>query len=179
MPTPDPPQTGVSTREAAAFLNTSVSDVLRRIARGELRAEKFERKGGTYFRVYLDPPPVAPEPHQPIESIPAPEPHQDVPAIVEAALAPLSAALAAERAEKARLATERSEWQTRAVAAETDVKHLSARVSDLERMTQSQTRQLEIQAEAIAAKDEAIREQATAIDAARMKGRPWWQRLFG
>lgn len=77
MSTSEPHQDGVSTREAAAILGVSPSDVLRRIRRGELRAERFTRNGGTYYTVYLDPPQAVAPDAAPIESLPAPEPHQD------------------------------------------------------------------------------------------------------
>jgi hypothetical protein len=119
MPTSEPDRTGVSTREAAAILGTSVSDVLRRIKAGTLRAEKHQRHGGTYFEVFLDPPQPTPEPRQPIEEAPTPEPRQDVAEIVRQAQEPLSVALAAERERNDKLVTENATLRERAVAAET------------------------------------------------------------
>lgn len=122
MPPPDPHQGGVSTREAAAILGTSPSDVLRRIRAGELRAERFERRGGTYFRVYLNPPQDAPgatpEPESSRETGAAPEPLQDAPAATTAALEILAAALASERDERQRLASENAELRERVGRAE-------------------------------------------------------------
>ena len=121
MPTPDPPQGGISTREAAAILGTSTSDVLRRIRAGTLRSERFERAGGTYYRVYLDPPQDTPEaPQEP------PGPRQDVSEAIQAAVAPLVEALAEERSERRKLAEENADLRERIGAAETRAERLQA-----------------------------------------------------
>lgn len=123
MPPPDPPQGGISTREAAAILGTSTSDVLRRIRAGTLRAERFERAGGTYYRVYLDPPQDTPDAHQE-----PPEPRQDA----SEAIAALRAIIEEERAERRQVAAENADLRERIGRAEANAQQERARADRLQ-----------------------------------------------
>lgn len=158
QPPPDPHQRGVSTREAAMLLGTSQSDVLRRIRAGELRAERFERRGGTYFRVYLDSPQPPPAEAAVSETEAAPEPRQDASALAERLLDRLDerdATIAGLHAEL------RAETAARAAA--------EARLTE---SSQAHTRQREADAET-------IRELRAEVERLRVLAeRPWWRRSW-
>lgn len=150
---------GISVREAAIRLGTSESDIRRRIKRGALRAESFDRPGGTLLRVLLDPSETTPEaaPATPAlsERGQAPDTRQDAPEAAQAltaALETIAAALADERAERQRLAEENAALRERVGRAET-------------------------RAEALQAGIEAERAEVRRLLA--LLGRPWYRRLLG
>lgn len=134
---PDPPQPGVSTRQAAIILGTSQSDIRRRIKRGELPAESIARPGGTLLRVLLDPhqdaPGAAPDGEPTPSTVPAPEPLQDAPALNMRLLEIVSAdretirmqaetiAELSERVGRAEAASEAASTRANTLQAEVDV----------------------------------------------------------
>lgn len=75
MHDPDTRHEWVSVAQAAIHFGTSPSDIRRRIKRGELMSESFERPGGTLLRVRIP----APDTHQHNESAPAPDANHDTP----------------------------------------------------------------------------------------------------
>lgn len=143
MTTPEPRLPGISVREAAIRLGVSESDVRRRIQRGELRAEKLPRPGGTLLRVLLDAPADTPTPPQP-----APEARQDAPEAYQAMAGAVTAlsdmtqrqgrqidaqaeTIADLRERIGRSDAARAAWQARARAAEARAAELAAEVERL------------------------------------------------
>lgn len=123
MHSPDTRHEWVSVKQAAIHFGTSESDIRRRIKRGELISESFDRPGGTLLRVRLPAPDDAP----PIESDPAPDPRQHEPDRLQdiatgllERLADQDATVAEQRAEIARINAENADLRERAGRAEAE-----------------------------------------------------------
>lgn len=122
MSTPDTRQPWVSVKQAAIHFGTSESDIRRRIKRGELQSESFERPGGTLLRVRLPASGDAPEAHQPAPDTRQGEPEalQDIAAGLLERLAAQDATIAEKDATIARINAEGASWRERAGRAETE-----------------------------------------------------------
>lgn len=154
MHAPEPRLPGVSVREAAIHFGTSESDIRRRIKAGTLAAEKFERPGGTFYRVLLDDTRAASDTRQSSESVPAPEPLQDAPAATMRAL---------------EMAEDRLDFADALIRANGEtIERLATENADLrERVGRAEQRADSLQAERDRLSVELERER-----------RPWWRKIW-
>lgn len=165
----------VSVREAARRLGISPETVRRRIEAGELVGER-EAIGGSRerFRVRMETPQEAPQEAQ--ELAMAPSSHDASPALTEAsagttaALEILGGALAEERIERQRMATENAALHERVGRAEARAETLQ---SQMEQYILDQLEQTERAHRAEAALE------ASNAELERLKGRPWWRKIWG
>lgn len=147
MQIPDDRYEPISVDEAASRLRVSPSTVRRMIRDGKLQAEREQRPQGEIVRVLWPaavadardvPPPATPAmpampSSEPPGSAPTTAPANDLPAALSVALGPLNEALAAERAERQKLAQENAQLRERAARAESDAAHEKQRAADLAR----------------------------------------------
>jgi septal ring factor EnvC (AmiA/AmiB activator) len=184
MHAPEPRLPGVSVREAAIRVGTSESDIRRRIKRGELRAETFQRRGGTLFRVFLDDATdalgAAPATEMASESRPAPEALQDAPAATTRALDILDALLRASAETIDRQAETIAELSVRVGRADAASEAASTRARALQAEIECQAgtiRELERENGRLSAELAALRTAHAALMAPQSPvDAPWWRR---